>query len=246
MPAHDKDIPAEKVLFDAADALRGSVESAVYKHLVLGLVFLKYVSDAFATQRSKLEARTREPSSDWFTHDDDEREAILEDRDEYASDNVFWIPREARWDAILALGSQPDLGVQIDRALDAIEQENAPLKGDPAEGLRRRRDVARDARDGSCRSSPASGSATTPSTPATSSAASTSTSSRSSRAPRVTAAASSTPPPTSSGCSSRCCSRTRAASSTRRAARAACSSSRRSSSPRTPAGPRSSRSTARR
>ena len=129
MPAHSNDIPAEKALFDAADALRGSVESAVYKHLVLGLVFLKYVSDAFATQRSKLDARTREPDGDWFTDDEEEREAILEDRDEYASDNVFWIPREARWDAILALGSQPDLGVQIDRALDDIEQENAPLKG---------------------------------------------------------------------------------------------------------------------
>ena len=129
MPAHDKDIPAEKALFDAADALRGSVESAVYKHLVLGLVFLKYVSDAFATQRSKLDARTREFGSEWFTDDEDEREAILEDRDEYASDNVFWIPRDARWDAILALGSQPDLGVQIDRALDDIEQENPALKG---------------------------------------------------------------------------------------------------------------------
>jgi type I restriction enzyme M protein len=129
MPAHDKDVPAEKVLFDAADALRGSVESAVYKHLVLGLVFLKYVSDAFATQRARLDARTREPGSEWFTNDDEEREEILEERDEYASDNVFWIPREARWDAILALGSQPDLGVQIDRALDVIEQENPALKG---------------------------------------------------------------------------------------------------------------------
>ena len=125
----NNDIPAEKALFEAADALRGSVESAAYKHLVLGLVFLKYVSDAFATQRARLDARTREEGSDWYTDDDGEREEILEDRDEYASDNVFWIPREARWDAILALGSQPDLGVQIDRALDRIEQENPSLKG---------------------------------------------------------------------------------------------------------------------
>jgi type I restriction enzyme M protein len=125
----NNDIPAEKALFEAADALRGSVESAAYKHLVLGLVFLKYVSDAFATQRARVDARTREEGSDWYTDDDDERTDILEDRDEYASDNVFWVPREARWDAILALGSQPDLGVQIDRALDRIEQENPSLKG---------------------------------------------------------------------------------------------------------------------
>lgn len=125
---HDNDIPAEKALFEAADQLRGSVESAVYKHLVLGLVFLKYVSDAFETQRAKLDARTHDPESDWFTEDEDERAEVLEDRDEYRAENVFWIPPQSRWDAILALGSQPDLGVQIDRALDAIEQENAQLK----------------------------------------------------------------------------------------------------------------------
>lgn len=125
---HDKDIPAEKALFDAADQLRGSVESAVYKHLVLGLVFLKYVSDAFATQRAKLEAATRDPGSEWFTEDEHDRQSILEDRDEYERDNVFWIPPQSRWDAILALGSQPDLGVQIDHALDAIEKENPKLK----------------------------------------------------------------------------------------------------------------------
>jgi len=92
-------------------------------------VFLKYVSDAFATQRARLGARTREEGSDWFTQDEEEREEILEDRDEYVADNVFWVARESRWEALLALGSQPDLGVQIDRALDRVEQENPPLKG---------------------------------------------------------------------------------------------------------------------
>ncbi len=92
-------------------------------------MFLKYVSDAFATQRARLGARTREERSDWFTQDEEEREEILEDRDEYVADNVFWVPRESRWEALLALGSQPDLGVQIDRALDRVEQENPPLKG---------------------------------------------------------------------------------------------------------------------
>ncbi len=92
-------------------------------------MFLKYVSDAFATQRARLGARTREEGSDWFTQDEEECEEILEDRDEYVADNVFWVPRESRWEALLALGSQPDLGVQIDRALDRVEQENPPLKG---------------------------------------------------------------------------------------------------------------------
>ena len=246
MPVHDKDVPAEKVLFDAADALRGSVESAVYKHLVLGLVFLKYVSDAFATQRARLDARTREPDSDWFTDDEDEREAILEDRDEYAADNVFWIPREARWDAILALGSQPDLGVQIDRALDVIEQENPALKGilpkiyagapmspetlgrarvDPRARRLRRRPRARPRRPRPRLRVLHQGV-------------------RALRGPprrRVLHARERRP-----GARRDARSPTRAESSTRRADPAACSSSRRSSSPRTPAGPRSSRSTARR
>jgi len=125
---HDKDIPAEKVLFDAANALRGSVESAQYKHLVLGLVFLKYVSDGFEARRRELDALTRDAESDWFVEDDEERAEILEDRDAYEVENVFWVPREARWDALLALGSQPDLGVQLDRALELIERENTSLK----------------------------------------------------------------------------------------------------------------------
>jgi type I restriction enzyme M protein len=124
-----QDIPAEKVLFDAADALRGSVESAEYKHLALGLVFLKYVSDSFTVRRKELDRLSRDPESDWYVEDDADRAELLEDRDEYESANVFWVPREARWDAILALGSQPDLGVQLDRALDLIERENPALKG---------------------------------------------------------------------------------------------------------------------
>lgn len=123
------DIPAEKVLFDAADALRGSVESAEYKHLALGLVFLKYISDSFAVRRADLERLTRDPRSDLFTEDEDERADILEDRVEYDATNVFWVPAAARWDAILARASQSDLNVEVDRALDLIEDENQRLKG---------------------------------------------------------------------------------------------------------------------
>ena len=80
MAGHEKDIPAEKVLFGAADQLRGSVESAEYKHLVLGLVFLKYVSDAFAAKREELEARFADPQGDEHIEDADDRAQALEDR----------------------------------------------------------------------------------------------------------------------------------------------------------------------
>src|SRR2546429_2661242 len=84
------DLPFAKTLFEAADRLRGSVESAEYKHLVLGLIFLKYISDAFARRRAQLEAETRDPESDLYADDEEERAEILEDRDEYISENVFW------------------------------------------------------------------------------------------------------------------------------------------------------------
>src|SRR3954452_23783900 len=91
------DLPFAKKLFEAADRLRGSVESAEYKHLVLGLLFLKYISDAFERRRAWLDAATRDTANgDYFTDDDDERRGILEDRDEYISENVFWVPEEAR------------------------------------------------------------------------------------------------------------------------------------------------------
>src|SRR5829696_1640412 len=89
--------PNGAALFEAANKLRGSVESAEYKHLVLGLIFLKYVSDAFERRRAELDRDTRDPESDVYIVDDAEREEILEDRDEYLSANVFWIPETARW-----------------------------------------------------------------------------------------------------------------------------------------------------
>lgn len=130
------DLPFAKTLFEAADRLRGSVESAEYKHLVLGLLFLKYISDAFERRRAWLDAATRESgNADYFTDDEDERREILEDRDEYISENVFWVPEDARWEikneqgeivgGLLATASQPNIGTQIDNALDAIERDNA-------------------------------------------------------------------------------------------------------------------------
>src|SRR5213593_4086773 len=97
------DLPFAKELFEAADRLRGSVESAEYKHLVLGLLFLKYISESFERRRAWLDAATRDPAnSDYFADDDETRAAILEDRDEYISENVFWVPVAARFPALLA------------------------------------------------------------------------------------------------------------------------------------------------
>src|SRR5438552_17346934 len=105
------DLPFAKELFEAADRMRGSVESAEYKHLVLGLLFLKYISDSFERRRGWLEAATRDPGNDdYFTEDDGERQAILEDRDEYISENVFWVPPESRFDVLLAAASRADIG----------------------------------------------------------------------------------------------------------------------------------------
>lgn len=118
------DLPFAKDLWIACDQLRGSVESAEYKHLVLGLVFLKYISDAFERQRRLLELATRNPESEIFTEDNSEREEILEERDEYVAENVFWVPQKARWSALLAAAGQPDLGKRIDAALKAIEDAN--------------------------------------------------------------------------------------------------------------------------
>jgi type I restriction enzyme M protein len=123
------DLPFATELWEACDGLRGSVESAEYKHLVLGLVFLKYISDSFERRRAALEAATRDEGSDLHTEDEDERAEILEDRDEYISENIFWVPKEARWDALLAAANQPDIGERIDKALEAIEKANEEQLG---------------------------------------------------------------------------------------------------------------------
>src|SRR3954449_6502016 len=90
--------PNGAALFEAANKLRGSVESAEYKHLVLGLIFLKYISDSFRQRREQLEAELADSSSDAYTEDAAERAEVLEDRDEYIAENVFWVSEDARWE----------------------------------------------------------------------------------------------------------------------------------------------------
>ncbi|MCP4834639.1 MAG: SAM-dependent DNA methyltransferase, partial [Phycisphaera sp.] len=104
----------EEKLWEIADNLRGNLEPAVYKHDVLGLIFLKYISDRFMSHRAKLE-----------TVDG----ADLEDRDEYTADNVFWVPKGARWADLQEQARQETIGVSLDAAMTAIEKENDTLKG---------------------------------------------------------------------------------------------------------------------
>ncbi len=119
----------EETLWQAADKMRGHMDSAEYKHVVLGLIFLKYISDAFEERRSQLEEATADPSNELYVIDPEDRFEVLEDRDEYVSENVFWVPIEARWSYLQANAKQPNIGKLIDDAMVAIEKDNPPLKG---------------------------------------------------------------------------------------------------------------------
>ena len=119
----------EQRLWDAADALRGNQEPSEYKHVVLGLVFLKYISDRFEERRSILAASLANPVSEDYIPDVTRHEEFLEDRDEYSSHNVFWVPADARWGSIQAQAKQADIGQVIDTAMDLIEKENPSIKG---------------------------------------------------------------------------------------------------------------------
>jgi len=104
----------EDKLWLAADKLRGSMDASEYKHVVLGLIFLKYVSDSFS---EKYEALV------------EENEGFEEDKDEYTADNIFWVPLEARWSHITSYATSVDIGKNIDTAMELVEKENISLKG---------------------------------------------------------------------------------------------------------------------
>ncbi len=86
----------ETTLWAAADKLRNNMDAAEYKHVVLGLIFLKYISDAFEEQYRYLAKETANSSSSLYVREPQARQGVLEDKDEYSSENVFWVPREAR------------------------------------------------------------------------------------------------------------------------------------------------------
>ncbi|SCC92465.1 putative type I restriction enzyme HindVIIP M protein [Thiomonas sp. X19] len=119
----------KKTLWAAADKLRSSMDAAEYKHIVLGLIFIKYISDAFDERRSQLQAEFNDPASDLYLPDQADHAAALEERDYYTMANVFWVPEVARWETLRAQAKLWDVGIRIDQALDAIEADNPRLKG---------------------------------------------------------------------------------------------------------------------
>ena len=116
----------EQTLWETAESMRakGNQEASEYKHVVLGLVFLKYVSDKFYERRQEL---TQELMDEGI--DDDQLPSFLEDRDEYSGKNVFWIPDGARWEQLQAKAKLPGIGQAIDEAMRLIERENPTLMG---------------------------------------------------------------------------------------------------------------------
>jgi type I restriction enzyme M protein len=113
-----KEEPLEKQLWKSADKLRKNIDAAEYKHVVLGLIFLKYISDAFLELYDKLVAG-----------EGDYEGADPEDKDEYKAENVFFVPPSARWNYLMSHAKQPTIGKTVDDAMDVIERENPSLKG---------------------------------------------------------------------------------------------------------------------
>lgn len=114
--ANTASVGFESQLWAAADALRNNMDAAEYKHVVLGLIFLKYISDAFEAKHAELDAQRTEG-------------ADPEDPDEYRAQNIFWVPPEARWTYLKSMAPQPTIGQLVDDAMSAIERDNTSLKG---------------------------------------------------------------------------------------------------------------------
>lgn len=120
----------QKTLWATADKMRANMDAAEYKHIVLGLIFLKYISDSFAGRRTELERRFADASDDYYLGSEDAEllASELEERDYYKEVNVFWVPEVARWESLRSAAKQVDIGKRIDEALAAIEAENSSLK----------------------------------------------------------------------------------------------------------------------
>src|SRR5438067_12916011 len=118
--SNSANIGFEQKLWLAADKLRSTMDAAEYKHVVLGLIFLKYISDSFEEHHAKLIAGEGEYTG-----------ANPEDPDEYRAENIFWVPPTARWTYLQNSAKQPTIGKTVDDAMVAIERDNPLLKGIP-------------------------------------------------------------------------------------------------------------------
>lgn len=127
----EKDIDFEKELWKAADRLRGNIDVSEYKHIILGLLFLKYVSDSFYERREKLAQWTSDSKKqEYYIPKESDRKFIINDKDQYKSEGVFFIPEKARWEYLRNYASHSNIGKYIDEAMEAIENENPKqLKG---------------------------------------------------------------------------------------------------------------------
>jgi len=120
-------------LWEAANALRGSVSAAEYKYPMLGLIFLKYVSDMFEAQADVIRQRPADPKSDLFIDDEEIRreseDIFINDKTFYEADNIFWVPEDVRFDVLLGKAANADFPQLLDRTMGELETENPSLKG---------------------------------------------------------------------------------------------------------------------
>ena len=125
-----KDLDFEKELWKAADKLRGNIDVSEYKHIVLGLLFLKYVSDSYYKRRLQLEQWVSDPKNkNYYIPDEKSRKLIINDKHQYKSIGVFYLPKKARWEQLRNHAMHSDIGRYIDEAMEIIEKENPKLKG---------------------------------------------------------------------------------------------------------------------
>lgn len=118
----------EAKLWQSADMLRSNMDAAEYKHTVLGLIFLKYISDSFEEKFNKLQKETSDPKNKMYVKEASERYIVYEDKDEYLAENIFFVPEKARWSYIQSNAKMPEIGKIIDDAMDLIERENPSLR----------------------------------------------------------------------------------------------------------------------
>lgn len=125
----EKEIDFDKELWAAADLLRGNVAANEYRDVILGLVFLKYLSDAFFARQKEIKTLCADKNSDLYTDDEEEIAYELNERDNYTSVNIFWVPEQARWNYLLENATQSDIGKKVNDAMKLIEEDNGELRG---------------------------------------------------------------------------------------------------------------------